>query len=278
MDHDAERDEQEERAVREQYRAEQVVENEGQRDNDGSAEIEVTPEEEVKASAGHAVMVAERELAGIDDTAALLAEATDFRITTASEMEASGAILQRIKGRLKDVNSLRKGITGPMDEAKRRVMDAFRPATDRLTAAEHTIKGAIQIWSQEQDRLQRAEQARLDGIAEKERARLAEDAARAEEEGDTETAEVVREEATHVHVEQAPPAATPSGPVHIRETWKAEVTDLRALALAVGEGHHLLEFVQANMQALNAMARTQKGAMNIPGVKAVMEKSVAARA
>ena len=64
-------------------------------------------------------------------------------IETAEQLQASSTMLSAIKARQKDMTDLRLSITRPQDEAKRRVMEVFKPALDRLGAAEQTIKGAV---------------------------------------------------------------------------------------------------------------------------------------
>ena len=57
-------------------------------------------------------------------------------------------------------------------------------------------------------------------------------------------------------------------------TYKAEVVDIRKLARAVADGVVAANLIEANMPALNAMARASKGAMQIPGVSFKEEMGV----
>jgi hypothetical protein len=54
-----------------------------------------------------------------------------------------------------------------------------------------------------------------------------------------------------------------------RRTWGAEVYDKLALVKAVAEGKAPLEAVEAAMPVLNGLARSLKGALSVPGVRAV---------
>jgi hypothetical protein len=63
-----------------------------------------------------------------------------------------------------------------------------------------------------------------------------------------------------------------------RTTWKAEVKDKGALVKYVAEHPEWLSLLDVNMQALNGLARSQKGSLALPGVEAVEEHSIAARA
>jgi hypothetical protein len=60
-------------------------------------------------------------------------------------------------------------------------------------------------------------------------------------------------------------------------TWSAEVTSLAELVQAVARGEQPITLLQANMVALNGMARSLRGAMKIPGVKAVPKRGAATR-
>lgn len=66
--------------------------------------------------------------------------------------------------------------------------------------------------------------------------------------------------------------------VSYREQWRAEVTDMALLAKAAGANLALVNLLLPNMPALNQMARAMKSAMSIPGVMAVSEKIVSAKA
>ena len=76
-------------------------------------------------------------------------------------------------------------------------------------------------------------------------------------------------------------AATPAAPkvsgLSFRETYKAEVTDMRALVQAVASGAQPITLLQANQTALDGMARALKEALAIPGVRLVKDRIAASR-
>lgn len=209
---------------------------------------------------------------------AIVSTAEGLTITTAEEMGASGDLLKTIKGRQKALSDLRLSITRPMDAAKKQVLELFQPTVDRLATAERTIKGAVLTYTQEQARLQREAQDKLDADAAKEREHLLKQAEAHRETGRDGRAETLEQRAETVQAPTVAPAETPRGAVHIRTTWHAEVTDLAALAEACAEGRAPLELIQPDMATLNAQARTFKDKLAIPGVKAVAEEGVTARA
>ncbi len=238
----------------------------------------MTTEELLETTQNAAIEVAELALRREAEMGiALVSTAEALTITTAQEMGASGEFLKDIKGRQKALSDLRLSITRPMDAAKKRVMELFQPAVDRLATAERTVKGAVLTYSQEQERLRREAQAKLDAEAEREREHLRKQAEGHRETGREGRAETLEHRADTVQAPTVAPAETPRGAVHIRTNWHAEVTDLAALAKACAEGRAPLELIQPDMAFLNAQARTFKDKLAIPGVKAVAEEGVTAR-
>ena len=211
------------------------------------------------------------------DITALVLSAEELRIATDDELQASSALLTSIKGRQKALSEIRLSITRPMDEAKKRVMEVFQPAVERLGQAEATLKRAVLTYTQERARKLRDEQAQLEVAAEREREHL-----RKEAELQRKAGHEVRAEASEQLAETlaAPAAEAPvsTAGVHVRTTWRAEVVDMAALAKACADGLVSLELIEANMLALNARAREQKERLAIPGVRAVSEQGVSARA
>lgn len=215
--------------------------------------------------------------AGAEITA-LVSSAEELTIETVEQLGASSLLLTDIKGRQKSLTALKLSITQPLDEAKRRVLAVFQPAVDRLVSAERTLKGAVLSYAREQERLRREEQARLDEAAERERARLERLAEKQREEDHEDRAAVSEQRAEEVTAPTVAPAVAPAGAVHVRTTWRAEVTDLLALVKACAAGKQPIDLLRPDTVRLNELARSQKGDMSVPGVEAVSEQGVAARA
>ena len=140
--------------------------------------------------------------------------------------------------------------------------------------AKRLIKGKRITYVDEQDRIRKAEEARLQSEAR----RLAEeqalrDAIAAEAEGRPEEAEAIISEPVSVPtvtIAKTTPSAGVGGA--IREVWSAEIYDVHALVAAIVEGKASIGLIEPNMVALNGMARSLKANMTIPGVKAVSSK------
>ena len=120
---------------------------------------------------------------------------------------------------------------------------------------------------------QRAAQAAA--RAEAERLRLANEdlATVAEQYGDTDRADDLREQDVHVPVAAAP-TAEGTWPV---TRWHAELTDIHALCAAVAAGTVDAEIVQINQAAANRLATALKGAVRYPGLRFVATESLAVR-
>ena len=67
------------------------------------------------------------------------------------------------------------------------------------------------------------------------------------------------------------------GGVRSRENWDAELTDLLALVKHVAANPQHLNLLQLNQVAARAQAKSLKGAMNIPGLKAFDKGTVSVR-
>jgi len=118
-------------------------------------------------------------------------------------------------------------------------------------------------WKEEEDRISQA---------------IALEEVGAHEEAESLISETIEDKEKPIEVYTAP-ASTPKvilTGATVKEYWHAEVTDLRALCKAIGEGKYPTAYVKANMGPLNDQARDLKKEFNIPGVKAVSMSSMAA--
>jgi hypothetical protein len=205
--------------------------------------------------------------------AALVERAGLFEVTTATENDAAGIILAEIKGRAKDMDTLRKSMTRPLDESKKRIMDLFRPIEQQLADAEQHVKGQmIGFQKQEQRRIDAERRA-----ADEERRRLEAEAAQAIKEERYADAVVAAEDALAVPDPPKGPARA-SGTSFV-PTYKADVVDLQTLVMAVALGEAPLSLIKADESALGAMARAMKQeGVIIPGVRFYREDNMRARA
>jgi vacuolar-type H+-ATPase subunit H len=203
-----------------------------------------------------------------------------LEITDDAMYEAAGAELSSIKSRIKDLETKRKEITTPMDQAKKRIMDLFRGPLDVLTQAKTVVERGMASYYQEQERIRREAErkAREEAakIQEKLRREAERKAAKLEDKGQADEARALREQAPVVVPAAAPPPPKAAG-THTRESWTAEVVDKMALIKAVAEGRANHMLIEPNQSALNKQAAALKGALDIPGVEPRRQLSVVSR-
>lgn len=237
-------------------------------------------------------------------------QAKAVKVTDAETYTAAGALWNQLGDMIKEVKETFDPICKKAYEAHQEATKKRASFLDPLTAAQKSVKGLMAAWDAEQERIRKAEEARLEAErkAEEERLRkieldkieadrkakeerLLEAAAAAEKAGNTEKAEELTVQAIETteranqesfFVASAPVPIAPvkvqkevpklkGGPVY-REVWSAEVTDIKALCRAVGAGTVSTEYVTANMPVLNRMATALKGTMNVPGVRPVSRR------
>jgi len=204
-------------------------------------------------------------------------------------------VIRQMRKKIEDVFS---PIIEAAKETKRKA-DATRAEAVRqqekieepLLRAEAYLNSQITDYKREQDRIRAEEEERNRQKAikeEMERRKKEEDqrlkeAAKLEKAGAKEEAEALIQETIEaqeepIQVYVAPPS-TPKvelDGIATVTTWHAEITDLKALCLAVGQGKCPVAYVEPetllkNHPALNKQAISLKGEMRIPGCKSVSE-------
>jgi len=206
----------------------------------------------------------------------LAAARTATSITTLDECERAADELRRIRARAKELEEVRTSITRPLLEAQRAVNELFREPQATLAAADALIKRLILDFQEMEEAKRRASEALAAEALRRQREKLEERAAKAQASGRLERAEALRVNAATL------PLALPQAPsgmagLATKSTWRAEVADLQALIRYVAEHPEWAHLLEANLTALNGLARSQKSALAIPGVRVVEEKQLAAR-
>ena len=212
------------------------------------------------------------------ETRMTLANAKAIVITDDDTYQGAASMLKSIKARYNELDAKRKAITKPLDEAKRNVMDMFRIPLEWLKGAEGAAKQSMLAYQREQEATRRAEEARLQEIARKEREMLERKAERAEKAGREERAADLRQVADSVPEPVVAHAAPKVSGLSTRKTYKALVTNKMALIKAVAAGKAPDILLEPNMAVLNGQARALKEAFNYPGVELITDDTMAARA
>lgn len=207
----------------------------------------------------------------VKETALILDRSAEVIIKTPIDYDTAGEFLKEVKGRAKALEEARKTITAPLDRAKKAVMDLFRDPADFLAKAETNLKRAMLTYSQEQERIRQEQERKLREQAEREEARKRKElearAQKAEEKGNAEKAEALREQAEEVHVPRpiVPPSANRIAGIGERKVWKFRLVDVNKLPR---------EYMIPDEKALGALARSTQGRLTIPGVEFYSESTL----
>ncbi len=198
-------------------------------------------------------------------------------INNESTYRAASSFLLGVKALQKEVLDFFKPLKTAAQDAHRKLCAAEKEKAEPLIDVERKVKIRMLEYETEQRRIKAEQEAKLRAEARKieEEARLRE-ATRLEAEGRQKEAERLIEAPIFTPpVAVAPPTPKVQG-VSFRETWSAEVDDIRALCRAIADGSAPTTYVTPNMTAINAIARAQKEGFSVPGCRAVMSKQVAA--
>ena len=199
-----------------------------------------------------------------------LCKKADIAIHNQDDYNTASDVLKEVKSRYKELDTQRKNITKPLDDAKKAVMELFRQPLDLLGKAESKIKSLMIGYTAEQEKKAREEQEKLQKLAEaeaeRERKKLEAKIERAKASGKEEKVEELEMQKEAIIPMDVPVVTAnieqPKG-ISYKEKWTAEVVDFKALPD---------EYKLPNQQALDKVAQATKGSLSIPGVKFNMEK------
>ncbi len=196
-------------------------------------------------------------------------KARQIKVVDNNSYVAAGQVLVEIKVLRKEINATFDPIIKKAHEAHKEAKAQKTRVESPLVEAENIIKPALAAYDAEQERIRRAEEARLQEIARKqeEDRRLAE-AAEIEKTGDKKLAE----EVLSAPVEVAPVIVAKAVPklegVHFTERWTFRVVNPAIIPR---------EFLAVDTVKIGQYARAMKSAGRIPGVEIYSEKSVSGR-
>jgi len=206
-------------------------------------------------------------------------KAGEIKIVDQTSYNVAAQTLKEIADIEKKIKEHHEPIKTAAHSAHKAAVAAEKKFLDPLNEAKVIIKKSISVWEQEQARI-RSEierKAREEAQKKEEEERLkrateAEDAGKPEEEINKilDTPEPIKPIVTMPTFQRAEGVGT-------RETWKAEVTDLKLLAQAVATGTVPVDAIQANMPYLNSKARLDKEGFSVPGVQDIKDGSVTVR-
>lgn len=202
----------------------------------------------------------------------------DFEITDVPTFEIAADELRTIKARASSLDEQRKGITKPLDDAKKAVMDLFRVPLDTLAEAERILKSKMLTYQQAEEAKAREARMAAERAAQAERDRLAAEAAELTAQGRTGEA-AVKEQVAQMVV--ATPVAVPAAPavkgISTSTTVDFEVVDLLALVQHVAAHPELVGLLAVDTTKLRAYVRGLGLQTNLAGVRVFQKQSLAAR-
>lgn len=201
------------------------------------------------------------------DRDALVARAAALKIRTQDNYEEAAGWLKSIKGFLKAIEDARTRITKPINESLREVNAQAKEAAAPFLESESKIKRAMIGYSDEQDRLQREEQRRVNEAAVKEQQRLQAIADRASDKGQFGKAEQFEERAAAVVAPVVQTAAPKVGGISIPKVWTFEITDEDLIPR---------EYLLVDETRIRRVVTALKGDTKIPGVRVFEQKRIAA--
>lgn len=162
-------------------------------------------------------------------------------LTTQTNRDKAGKLVARIRERIADLKAQREAITGPLNEAKRRVDALFKPVAEYWQSCNVALSDRLLAATEE------AEKAQMKALA-----------AVADAGGNTDLATLTVAHDT---------PRTPEG-LQERVSWDAEVIDETAVPQEY-------KITIVDLATIRALAKASKGQLAIPGVRVFEVKSFA---
>lgn len=182
--------------------------------------------------------------------------------------ECERKVREKIDPIIETAHRTHKALTTLRSDLLRPIGEAREAIARKLTSYEHAERLKAE-----------AEEARLRDLAQKqEEERQIMDAVFAEAMGDAAVAEQILEQPVTTPVVHVAPEIAKIDGVVTRTTWRAEVVDKLAFVKWIVEHPEWLGLVDVVAAGINALARSQRERLAVPGLKAVKEESKAVRA
>jgi hypothetical protein len=186
-------------------------------------------------------------------------------VTNNDQNKEAGAARVKIMAKVKELNETRKSMTGPLDDAKSRIMDFFRTPIERLEAARKNIDQAMNRFMIDEEAKRQQEQLKAEEAARKEAEKLQERAAKAAAAGKTDKAEALAQQA------EEKKAVTPIVESKVDKVagmtqkiiWKYRIIN----ADIIPRSYWMIDETK-----IGATVRSTKGTLLIPGIEIYPEK------
>jgi len=205
------------------------------------------------------------------------AQARALVIDSPDSYQHAAALLTGIKALLREVEDSCAPVVKAAHIAHRAAVAQRTKLEAPLKEAETAIKGMMGAYLRAEQQRRQAEHERLlDEHIARERAKRDAQIEALKAAGDP-AADALAVAPLPVSLEDASEPPSAEG-ISVRTTYRAEVTDLGLLARSVVEGRCPLKVLTPNMPVLNSFARSLGATMNWPGVRAVEDVTISAKA
>lgn len=196
------------------------------------------------------------EAAAAQNTASLII------IQNESDLQFATEQMNGMSKRVKELDTLRKSITAPLDQAKKNVMALFKPVTESYQTAIGQIKKEIGGYIAQKEREAEAERKALE--------------AKAKEAETPEQAEALQQAAATVTAAPVVKVEKTKG-MSTTKVWKAEVKDAPAFLVYVATHPELLNCIEINVHAIERFVTATGGTVTLPGIELSQEIRVTSR-
>jgi hypothetical protein len=197
----------------------------------------------------------------------MLTQYGNYAVSTAADYRSAGEALLRVKTQTAKLDEMRKSMTRPIDESKRRIMDFFLAPLNALKETKERIEEAMRSFTVEQKRIAAEAEAAALALQRKEEDRLNRLAEAANQRGDGAKAEAFLAKAETLA--NTPVVVTPVAPPSVagmskRIDWKFEVVDPALVPR---------EYCSVDEVRIGGVVRATKGQVPIPGVRIYSEET-----
>lgn len=193
----------------------------------------------------------------------VLGNAKAVIVKTPEQLQAAGDWRNKIKARLKQIDTERKEITRPLDEVKAKIMDKYRPVIEALEAAYKLFDRGIVEYLNEQERIRQEQQRKLEAEAEKKRQEAEAKAKEWADKGNEKKAEEWLDKADNVIAPVVPETPKVEG-ITTRKDWDFEIVKPNEVPR---------DFCIPDEKAIRAFIKATKGTKPITGIK-IFEKTI----
>lgn len=224
--------------------------------------------------------MAQTEIELIETEALALAQQVDaLQIHDQESYDSVLAIIEDATRFLRRMDSIFDPIIQKANQTHKEALAQKKRATTHAINAKLIGKQRVVRFNQDQERAQLDEQRRREAEAKREHEEML---LRAAEHAETQGAPRETVDAILDQPDTAPPPAAPpmhriDKRVYTRDVWKGEVTDMKKLIAAAASGKAPPTVLMANQTAINALAKSLRDTMDIPGLRAYCDKVPAGR-